>query len=129
MEYSEVVLGQNRLGTHVPIASVYMKGWLFQQSWLGKCPATQRHPLRWTSISKGQVWNSAPPQEQGRQAGKKIRENEMTNEQMHRSAKDHERTGRTEDDPCRDQLAFGAHRSGTWCRELWQPISGRGAGR
>ena len=77
MEYTEVVLGQNRLGSHVPIASVTMKGWLFQQGWLTKCPETQRHPLRWTSISKGQVWNSAPPQKQGRQAGTTFRENKM----------------------------------------------------
>ena len=61
MEYCETIVGRDRLGTHVPIANVRMKGWLFWQSWLTRTPGTQLHPLRWTSISKGQVWNSAPP--------------------------------------------------------------------
>ena len=48
------------LGSGTPIPLVRMKGWLFMQSWLTNRPDTQLHPLRWTSISKGQVW-CAPP--------------------------------------------------------------------
>lgn len=48
------------LGSGTPIPSVRMKGWLFMQSWLSDQPDTQLHPLRWTAISKGQVW-CAPP--------------------------------------------------------------------
>ena len=33
--------------------------------WLVKRPGEQLHPLRWTSISKGQVW-CAPPKEEAR---------------------------------------------------------------
>ena len=50
------------LGTGTPIRKIEMKGWLFQQGWLTQNPDTQMHPMRWTSISKGQVWNP-PPQE------------------------------------------------------------------
>lgn len=42
-----------RLGTPTPVASLRMKGWLFQQSWLNQTPDTQLHPLRWTNNSKG----------------------------------------------------------------------------
>lgn len=48
------------LGSNTPIPLVRMKGWLFWQSWLTRRPGEQLHPLRWTSISKGQVW-CAPP--------------------------------------------------------------------
>ena len=48
------------LGSGTPIPLKAMKGWLFLQSWLINRPGEQRHPLRWTSISKGQVW-CAPP--------------------------------------------------------------------
>lgn len=42
-----------KLGSHTPIFSLRLKGWLFQQSWLTSNPDTQRHPLRWTNNSKG----------------------------------------------------------------------------
>ena len=48
------------LGSGTPIPMKAMKGWLFSQSWLINRPGEQLHPLRWTSISKGQVW-CAPP--------------------------------------------------------------------
>ena len=48
------------LGSGTPIPVKAMKGWLFQQGWLTNRPGEQLHPLRWTSISKGQVW-CAPP--------------------------------------------------------------------
>ena len=48
------------LGSGTPIPLLRLKGWLFQQSWLTRRPGEQLHPLRWTSISKGQVW-CAPP--------------------------------------------------------------------
>ena len=48
------------LGSHTPIPLKVMKGWLFQQSWLTERPGEQLHPVRWTSISKGQVWNPPP---------------------------------------------------------------------
>lgn len=44
---------QHKLGTHTPIFSLRLKGWLFMQSWLTKSPDTQKHPMRWTNISKG----------------------------------------------------------------------------
>ena len=48
------------LGTSTPIPLKAMKGWLFLQGWLTNRPGEQRYSLRWTSISKGQVW-CAPP--------------------------------------------------------------------
>lgn len=51
---------QHKLGTHVPIFSKAMKGWLFQLGWLVSAVDRLLHPLRWTSISKGQVWNPPP---------------------------------------------------------------------
>lgn len=48
------------LGSTTPIPLMGMKGWLFQQSWLSQRPGEQLHPVRWTSISKGQVWNPPP---------------------------------------------------------------------
>ena len=51
------------LGSHTPIASMMLKGWLFAQSWVSAHPGEQLHPVRWTNISKGQVW-SAPPMEE-----------------------------------------------------------------
>lgn len=57
-----VVLGSDR-----PIPLVRMKGWLFMQGWKTARPDTQLHPLRWTSISKGQVW-CAPPKKRGAEA-------------------------------------------------------------
>jgi len=51
---------QHKLGTHVPIFSKAMKGWLFMQGWLVSAVDRLLHPLRWTSISKGQVWNPPP---------------------------------------------------------------------
>lgn len=57
---SQIIVGQESLGTQTPIRVVRMKGWLFQQSWLTKAPDTQLHPLRWTNNSKGQVWNPPP---------------------------------------------------------------------
>lgn len=50
------------LGSHTPIGSMEMKGWLFAQSWITANPGEQLHPTRWTNISKGQVW-CAPPKE------------------------------------------------------------------
>ena len=55
----QTVIG-GALGSGTPIPVKAMKGWLFLQSWLSNRPGEQRHPLRWTSISKGQVW-CAPP--------------------------------------------------------------------
>ena len=51
---------QHKLGTHVPIFSKAMKGWLFMQGWLVSACERLLHPLRWTAISKGQVWNPPP---------------------------------------------------------------------
>lgn len=51
---------KHKLGTQVPIPSKAMKGWLFQQGWLVSAVDRLLHPLRWTSISKGQVWNPPP---------------------------------------------------------------------
>ena len=51
---------QHKLGTHVPIFSTAMKGWLFMQGWLVSACERLLHPLRWTSISKGQVWFPPP---------------------------------------------------------------------
>ena len=51
---------QHKLGTHVPILIKAMKGWLFQLGWLVSAVDRLMHPLRWTSISKGQVWNPPP---------------------------------------------------------------------
>lgn len=48
------------LGSGTPIPVKAMKGWLFLQGWLTNRPGERLHPLRWTSISKGQVW-CAPP--------------------------------------------------------------------
>lgn len=48
------------LGSGTPIPLVQMKGWLFMQGWLTNRPGEQLHPLRWTSISKGQVWCPPP---------------------------------------------------------------------
>ena len=50
------------LGSSTPIASMALKGWLFAQSWVGANPGGCFYPVRWTVISKGQVW-SAPPKE------------------------------------------------------------------
>ena len=51
---------QHKLGTHVPIFSKAMKGWLFMQGWLVSAVDRLLHPLRWTNNSKGQVWNPPP---------------------------------------------------------------------
>ena len=48
------------LGSSCPIALRTLKGWLFQQSWIAQNPGEQLHPVRWTSISKGQGWNPPP---------------------------------------------------------------------
>ena len=48
------------LGSSTPIPLRTLKGWLFQQSWITQNPGEQLHPARWTSISKGQVWNPPP---------------------------------------------------------------------
>ena len=57
--YDNTAIG-GTLGSHTPIPLMVMKGWLFQQSWLTRRPGEQLHPMRWTSISKGQVWNPPP---------------------------------------------------------------------
>lgn len=44
---------KRKLGSHTPIFSLRLKGWLFQQSWVTRNPDTQLHPLRWTNNSKG----------------------------------------------------------------------------
>ena len=42
-----------KLGSHTPIFSLGLKGWLFMHSWLGRNPDTQLHPLRWVNNCKG----------------------------------------------------------------------------
>lgn len=48
------------VGSNTPIPTKLLKGWLFSQSWILKNPGEQLHPVRWTSVSKGQVWNPPP---------------------------------------------------------------------
>ena len=63
--HDDIIVGATWLGTNRPIPLMRLKGWLFQQSRILGNPSTQLHPMRWTSISKGQVWNP-PPKVPGR---------------------------------------------------------------
>lgn len=49
-----------RLGMYEPIGTKAIKGEVFAIGWFVSAVDRLLHPLRWTSISKGQVWNPPP---------------------------------------------------------------------